>query len=127
MGVGDPVSVVEAVALGVDMFDCVLPTRLARHGAALTSAGRLQVRGAALLADDGPVDRECGCPVCRRYARAYLRHLFAVGEPTAARLLTLHNLTWMMALMAAIRSAVVDGRLGALQREVKGVWARGGS
>jgi queuine tRNA-ribosyltransferase len=125
MGVGDPVSVVEAVALGVDMFDCVLPTRLARHGAALTSAGRVQVRAAVMAADDRPVDPDCGCRVCRRYARAYLRHLFAVGEPTAARLLTLHNLTWMLDFMAGIRTAVVDHRLDALRRQVASVWAKG--
>jgi queuine tRNA-ribosyltransferase len=122
MGVGDPVSVVEAVALGVDMFDCVLPTRLARHGAALTSAGRVHVRAAAMVADEGPVDPECRCPVCQRYARAYLRHLFAVGEPTAARLLTLHNLAWMLDFMARIRGAVVGQRLDALRREVAAVW-----
>jgi queuine tRNA-ribosyltransferase len=125
MGVGDPVSVVESVALGVDMFDCVLPTRLARHGAALTSAGRLQVRAGAMATDHGPVDPECPCPVCGRYARAYLRHLFAVGEPSAARLLTVHNLTWMLELMARIRTAVIEDRLGALRREVAAVWGAG--
>jgi queuine tRNA-ribosyltransferase len=127
MGVGDPVSVVEAVALGVDMFDCVLPTRLGRHGAALTSAGRLQVRAAAMAADQGPVDPGCRCPVCGRYSRAYLRHLFSVGEPTAARLLTLHNLTWILMLMRRIRASIVDGSLGGLQREIAAVWARGSS
>ena len=122
MGVGDPLSVVDSAALGVDMFDCVLPTRLARHGAALTSAGRLQVRAAATAMDHGPVDPECQCPVCWRYPRAYLRHLFAVGEPTAARLLTVHNLTWMLHLMNRIRTAVIEDRLTALRREVAAVW-----
>jgi queuine tRNA-ribosyltransferase len=71
------------------------------------------------------VDPECRCPVCGRYARAYLRHLFAVGEPTAARLLTVHNLTWMLELMARIRTAVIEDRLGALRREVAVVWGAG--
>jgi queuine tRNA-ribosyltransferase len=109
------------------MFDCVLPTRLARHGAALTSAGRLQVRAAAMAGDHGPVDSECRCPVCGRYARAYLRHLFSVGDPAAARLLTVHNLTWVLELMARIRAAVVKGRLQGLQQEVAAVWARSSS
>jgi queuine tRNA-ribosyltransferase len=125
MGVGDPLSVVDAVGLGVDMFDCVLPTRLARHGAALTSTGRLQVRAAAMVADQGPVDPDCRCPVCGRYPRAYLRHLFAVAEPTAARLLTIHNLTWTLELMARIRVAVAEDRLDTLRREVATVWVRG--
>jgi queuine tRNA-ribosyltransferase len=122
MGVGDPVSVVEAVALGVDMMDCVQPTRLARHGNALTNAGRLHMRGAALARDDGPVDPECPCPICRRYSRAYLRHLLMVGEPTAARLLTLHNLHWMMAFMIRIRGAIREGTLASLRAEVAATW-----
>ena len=81
MGVGDPVGLVEAIALGVDMFDCVLPTRLGRHGTALTSLGRLPIKTAAFARDDGPVDPACACAVCARFSRAYLRHLFQVGEP----------------------------------------------
>jgi queuine tRNA-ribosyltransferase len=122
MGVGDPVSVVEAVALGVDMFDCVLPTRLGRHGTALTAAGRLSVRGASLARDDGPLDHVCPCPVCGRFSRAYLRHLFTVGEPSAARLVTLHNLAWILGLMAETRLAVGAGSLQTLRRRVAAVW-----
>jgi queuine tRNA-ribosyltransferase len=122
MGVGDPVSVVEAVALGVDMFDCVQPTRLGRHGTAFTHTGRLHMKVAALAQDDGPVDAGCGCPVCRRYSRAYLRHLFMVGEPSAARLLTLHNLAWMLALMDRIRAAVVSGTLREVRAELAATW-----
>jgi queuine tRNA-ribosyltransferase len=122
MGVGDPVSLVEAVALGVDMFDCVLPTRLARHGTALTAAGRLSVRAAAVAADDGAVDPACGCQVCRRFSRAYLRHLFSVGEPAGPRLLTLHNLAWILDLMTETRAAVAAGALAALRRRVAQVW-----
>jgi queuine tRNA-ribosyltransferase len=122
MGVGDPVSLVESVALGVDMFDCVLPTRLGRHGTALTTAGRLSVRAAALARDDGPVDPACPCPVCRRHSRAYLRHLFSVGEPTGPRLLTLHNLAWTLDLMAQTRAAVAAGTLADLRCRVAASW-----
>ena len=104
MGVGDPASLVEAVALGVDQFDCVMQTRLGRHGTALTGAGRLQRQG-------GPPRRRgrarsterCACAVCARHSRGYLRHLFAVGEPTASRLVSLHNVAWTLALLARIR------------------------
>jgi queuine tRNA-ribosyltransferase len=122
MGVGDPVSVVEAVASGVDMFDCVQPTRLARHGTALTNSGRLHMKVAAMARDDGPVDDTCGCRVCARYSRAYLRHLVMVGEPSVARLLTLHNLTWMLALMARIRSAIAAGTLRDIRKELAQTW-----
>ncbi len=125
MGVGDPCAMVEAVALGVDMFDCVLPTRLARHGTALTSTGRFQVKAARHARDDQPLDASCPCPVCARYSRGYLRHLFVVGEPTAGRLLTLHNLAWLLELVRSIRSAILAGRLDALRRQVAVHWATG--
>ncbi len=124
MGVGDPISMVEAIARGVDMFDCVLPTRLARHGTALTSDGRFQVKAARYARDDGPIDDTCGCPVCARWSRGYLRHLFVVGEPTAGRLLTLHNLAWLLGLVAAARSAIVAGTLEGLRSSVAATWAR---
>lgn len=124
MGVGDPRSIVEAVARGVDMFDCVLPTRLARHGTALTAAGRFQVKAARYATDDGPLDPDCPCPVCARWGRGYLRHLFSVGEPTAGRLLTIHNLSWLLAFVARIREAIGTGTLGALRAEVAAVWER---
>jgi queuine tRNA-ribosyltransferase len=123
MGVGDPISVVEAVARGVDMFDCVLPTRLARHGTALTAAGRIGLRKARFARDDGPVDAECACPVCHRWSRAYLRHLFVVGESTGARLLSLHNLWWMFHFMDSIRGAVVAGDLDKLRTRVGDTWS----
>lgn len=122
MGVGDPVSLVEAVALGVDMFDCVLPTRLGRHGTALTSTGRLAIKAARYALDDGPVDAGCGCPVCGRWSRGYLRHLFAIGEPTAGRLLTIHNLAWLLHLVDEARSAVVAGTLGDLRLSCAATW-----
>ena len=121
MGVGDPVGLVEAVALGIDMFDCVLPTRLARHGTVLTSAGRLQLRNAAFARDAGPLDPTCPCPVCARWSRAYLRHLLRMADPGAARLLTLHNLAWTLALVGRARAAVVAGCLAPLRREIASV------
>jgi queuine tRNA-ribosyltransferase len=122
MGVGDPASLVEAVALGVDQFDCVLPTRLGRHGTALTAAGKMQVRRAENAGRDGPVDPSCGCATCRRHSLGYLRHLFQVNEPTAQRLLTMHNLAWTMDLVARMRSAIAAGTFAALRREVLDVW-----
>jgi len=122
MGVGDPVGLVEAVALGVDMFDCVLPTRLGRHGTVLTTSGRIQLRNAAYAVDGGPLDPECACPVCQRWSRAYLRHLLQVGEPTAPRLLTVHNLAWTLALVERIRTSVREGTVAQLRREVSAVW-----
>jgi queuine tRNA-ribosyltransferase len=123
MGVGDPVSIVEAVALGVDMFDCVLPTRLARHGTALTTAGRFQLKANRFSRQDGPVDADCTCAVCRRYSAGYLRHLLLVGEPTGGRLLTIHNLSWTLDLVGRIRHAVQDGTLGRMRKEVAEAWS----
>jgi len=123
MGVGDPLALVDGVARGVDQFDCVLPTRLGRHGTALTHAGRLSLRRADHAEDDGALDPACACPVCARWSRAYLRHLLTVDEPVAGRLLTLHNLAWTLGLMDRIRDAVAEGRLGALRAEIAAVWA----
>jgi len=122
MGVGDPASIVEAVALGVDMFDCVLPTRLARHGTLLTDTGRLNLRQARYLRDPGPIDPACPCPVCARWSRGYLRHLLQVGEPAAARLLTLHNVAWLLRLVERTAAAVRAGGLAAWRAEVLAVW-----
>ena len=123
MGVGDPLALVDGVARGVDQFDCVLPTRLGRHGTALTHGGRLSLRRADLAEDDGALDPACGCAVCRRWSRAYLRHLLMVDEPVAGRLLTLHNLAWILGLMDRIRDAVAAGTLAALRDEIAAVWA----
>jgi queuine tRNA-ribosyltransferase len=123
MGVGDPASLVEAIALGVDQFDCVLPTRLGRHGTALTSAGRIRVKAARHGDEDEPLDPTCSCAVCDRHSRGYLRHLFSVGEPTASRLVTWHNLAWTLDLLARTRAAIIDGSFAALRAEVLDVWA----
>jgi queuine tRNA-ribosyltransferase len=122
MGVGDPASVLQGIGLGVDMFDCVLPTRLGRHGSALTNGGRLHVKAARYARDDSPLDPACGCPVCRRHSRAYVRHLYNVGEPSAGRLVSLHNLAWLIGLVARARQAVLEGQFGLLCQEVIGVW-----
>jgi queuine tRNA-ribosyltransferase len=122
MGVGDPAGMVEAVALGVDMFDCVLPTRLARHGTLLTAAGRLNLTNARYSTDDAPPDPTCGCSTCARWSRGYLRHLLQVREPSAARLLTVHNVAWTLALVRRMRDAIEAGTFEALRREVLTVW-----
>jgi queuine tRNA-ribosyltransferase len=121
MGVGDPVGLVESIALGVDLFDCVQPTRLARHGHVLTAEGRLTLRNARFAADTGPLDATCACPTCARWSRGYLRHLLLVAEPTAPRLLTIHNLHWVLDLIRRAREAVADGTLAALRNEVAAV------
>lgn len=118
MGLGDPVGILDAVALGVDLFDCVLPTRLARHGTLLTSEGRLNIGNRRFATDPGPLDPACDCRVCARYSRAYLRHLVKVNEPTAARLATWHNLAWTMRLTDRARTAVLDGTLDRLRARV---------
>jgi queuine tRNA-ribosyltransferase len=118
MGVGDPIGLVESIALGVDLFDCVLPTRLGRHGHVLTGEGRLALRNARFAADDGPLDPDCGCPTCARWSRGFLRHLLLVDEPTGPRLLTTHNLAWVLDLVRRTRAAIAEGRLTALRDEV---------
>ncbi len=122
MGVGDPVGMVEAVALGVDQFDCVAPTRAARHGSLWTTGGRLNLRNAVHARDDGPVDPGCPCPTCARWSRGYLRHLLSVGEPSAWRLLSIHNLTYVLGLMEGIRRAVATGTLSDLRARTAAVW-----
>jgi queuine tRNA-ribosyltransferase len=122
MGVGDPIGFVEGIARGVDMFDCVLATRLARHGTILTDAGRLNLRNVEHARDPGPLDEHCTCPVCQRWSRAYLRHLLRVGEPTSARLLTIHNLHWCLTLMSRARQAIREGCFEAFRAEIGGVW-----
>jgi queuine tRNA-ribosyltransferase len=123
MGVGDPASMVEAVALGVDQFDCVLPTRLGRHGTALTAEGKVHLRNARHARTDEPLDGGCACGVCRRHSRAYLRHLFLVNEPSASRLVSLHNVAWTFALMDRMRTAIAAGTFAALRAEVLATWA----
>jgi queuine tRNA-ribosyltransferase len=115
MGVGKPEDLVEAVARGVDMFDCVLPTRNARNGQAFTADGPVTLKQARYARAAAPLDAECACYACRDFSRAYLRHLFMSGELLAYRLLTLHNVTFFLRLMREMRSAIAEGVFGPFQ------------
>jgi queuine tRNA-ribosyltransferase len=109
MGVGSPDALLEGISRGIDMFDCVLPTRIARHGTALTHSGRLVIKNARYAEDFTPLDPACTCETCRHYSRAYLRHLFQAGEILGHRLLTLHNLAFLLNLMREARQAIAAG------------------
>ena len=126
MGVGSPEDFFVAIEHRIDLFDCVLPTRLARHGQLWTSTGRLRLSNAAVLDDPDPVDPACGCETCRDYSRAYLAHLFRAGELLAYRLSSIHNLTYTHDLMRAIRQALTDGGYEALRDRVTGLFAAPG-
>ncbi|MBV8597061.1 MAG: tRNA guanosine(34) transglycosylase Tgt [Candidatus Eremiobacteraeota bacterium] len=110
MGVGTPEDMIEAIRRGVDMFDCVYPTRSARHALALTSTGRLNLRNAAHARDMRPLDASCGCPVCSAFTRAYIAHLFRAGEMLGPRLVSVHNIAMLNGLAKAARAAIHDGR-----------------
>jgi queuine tRNA-ribosyltransferase len=123
MGVGDPARLVDAVALGVDLFDCVLPTRHGRHGTVLTDAGRFNLRNNRFRTDPSPLDDACGCAVCQRWSRAYLRHLLSVHEPTGARLVTMHNLGWLVRFVADMRAAIRAGEFAAFRAATLAIWS----
>ncbi|MDR3607212.1 MAG: tRNA guanosine(34) transglycosylase Tgt [Oligoflexia bacterium] len=108
MGVGRPEDLVEGVRAGIDMFDCVMPTRNARNGQLFTSEGKVNIKNARYADDPGPLDPECPCEACTQYSRAYLRHLFVAGELLSARLNTIHNLTYYIRLMEAMRRAILE-------------------
>jgi queuine tRNA-ribosyltransferase len=108
MGCGPPLDIFEAVERGVDLFDCVMPTRNARNASLMTSQGVVIVKNAEYAEDFSPLDPECDCPTCRNYTRAYLRHLFKAGEISAMRLATLHNLHFMLTLLVQIREAIIS-------------------
>jgi queuine tRNA-ribosyltransferase len=114
MGVGYPDQIVEYAAMGVDMMDCVLPTRAARHGLLFTSVGRLNIKNTRFAEDQGPADPNCSCWVCKRYTRAYLRHLFTTGETLGAVLNTVHNLAYYLDTMRAVRHAISLGQVSEL-------------
>jgi len=120
MGIGDPEGVLEVIERGVDMFDCVLPTRTARTGSALTWDGRLNLRNARFARDPRPLDEGCPCPACSRFSRAYLRHLINQEELLGLRLLSLHNLRFLLDLTANARAAIEQGRLAAYKAEALG-------
>ena len=117
MGVGTPDCLIEGVLRGIDMFDCVLATRIARNGTALTSAGRLVVRNAQYARDFGPIDPECDCYACTHFSRAYVRHLIKAGEITGGRLLSIHNLRFLIRLMERIRQAIAEDRFLDFRKE----------
>jgi queuine tRNA-ribosyltransferase len=117
MGVGTPEDLVESVARGVDMFDCVIPTRNGRNGQAFTSRGRLNIKNARWTADARPLDERCGCAVCRRHSRAYVRHLYMTGEMLAAVLLSHHNLAFFLDTMRRVRQAIRSGEFTRFRRE----------
>ena len=116
MGVGTPDCLVEGVARGIDMFDCVFPTRVARNGTAITSRGRVVVRNAAFTDDFSPLDPECDCYTCNNYSKAYLRHLIRCDEIFGLRLMSLHNLHYLIHLMQRIRLAIMEDRFAAFQK-----------
>ena len=119
MGVGKPDDIVGAVERGIDMFDCVLPTRSGRNGQAFTRGGPLNIRNAKFAEDQGPVDPSCACPVCGQWSRAYLHHLVRSGEILGAMLMTEHNLFFYQALMADLRAAIGEGRLAAFAADFR--------
>ena len=117
MGVGSPDCLVEGVYRGIDMFDCVLATRVARNGTAFTDSGRLVIRNAEYAHDFGPLEEGCDCYACRNFSRAYIRHLLKAGEITGGRLVTIHNLRYLLRLMERIRAAIEEDRFEAFRRD----------
>src|SRR5918992_873936 len=117
MGIGDPEGVLEAIEAGIDMFDCVLPTRMGRTGTAMTTTGRLNLKNARFSRDETPLEEGCDCTVCTRFSRAYIRHLVNQQELLGLRLLTLHNLRYLLRLTAAARAAVEAGKLASFKQE----------
>ena len=127
MGVGTPEDLLASVERGIDMFDCVMPTRNARNGHLFTFNGVVRIRNAQYERDTRPLDEHCDCYTCRHYTRAYLRHLDRCGEILAARLHTIHNLHFYLAFMRRIRSAIEQGRLAAFASDFRSRQAAGGS
>jgi queuine tRNA-ribosyltransferase len=117
MGVGSPDYLIEGAIRGIDMFDCVLPTRIGRNGTVMTSRGRVIIRDAKYARDFSKLDPECDCYVCRNYSRAYIRHLIKCGEVLGLRLTTWHNLYFLINLMKQVRQAIIDDRLGSFRDE----------
>ncbi len=124
MGVGAPPDFFAAVEHGIDLFDCVLPTRVARTGQVWTDAGRLNLRNSALQDDPEPIDAGCACETCRNHSRAYLAHLFRAEELLAYRLATVHNVTWTLTLLARLRASLEDGTFTSLRAEIASAYAR---
>jgi queuine tRNA-ribosyltransferase len=117
MGVGTPEDLVENIERGVDMFDCVMPTRNARNGTLFTSFGKVNIKAAKYILDQNPIDPECDCPVCRRYTRAYMCHLYRAKELTFFRLATIHNLHYYLNLAKEARSAILNKEFKKFKKE----------
>ena len=122
MGVGTPLDLIESVARGIDMFDCVMPTRNGRNGTLFTSTGRVNIKNSRFRLDQEPLDAQCSCYTCRTFTKAYLRHLYVAGELSAYRLFTLHNLTFYLNFMENIRAAIAEDRFGVLLKEQQEIW-----
>jgi queuine tRNA-ribosyltransferase len=125
MGVGTPHDIIEAVARGIDMFDCVLPTRNGRHGQALTRFGAINLTNARHASDHRPLDEESRCPAARDYSRAYLHHLLKANEAMGATLLSTVNLFYYQDLTAGIRAAIAERRFAAFREQTRAGWAKG--
>jgi queuine tRNA-ribosyltransferase len=117
MGIGDPEGILEVIERGVDMFDCVLPTRMGRTGTAITSTGRLNLKNARFASDPAPLDEHCDCPACSRFTRGYIRHLVNQQELLGLRLLTIHNLRFLLDLTAGARAAIESGKLATFKAQ----------
>lgn len=122
MGVGDPLGIVKAVQFGVDMFDSVLPTRLARNGTVFSSEGKINLKNAAYRLDTLPLDKECACEVCSKYSRSYLRHLYTNGEILAHRLLSWHNLFYIKELVGKAKTSLKEGNIYLLEKEMESIY-----
>jgi queuine tRNA-ribosyltransferase len=122
MGVGTPLDIIEGVYRGVDMFDCVMPTRNGRNGSLFTSAGRVNIKNQKYRLDDSPLDPECSCYTCKTFSKGYLRHLFAAGEVTSMRLNTIHNLAYYLNLIHSIRKAIAEKSLTQLLAHHRALW-----
>ena len=124
MGVGTPDCLVEGVARGVDMFDCVFPTRVARNGMAMVRTGRMNIKNKQYERDWAPLEEGCGCYTCRHYSRAYIRHLYKAEETLALRLLTIHNLYFLLQFMRDMREAIIAGRFTEFRKEFWDGWGK---
>ena len=122
MGVGTPFDIVNGIAAGIDMFDCVLPTRNARNGTLYTSSGKVNIKRREYAADESPLDPACSCYTCRTFSRAYLRHLHVAGEILAYRLNSLHNLTYFLDLVRGARTAIAQGAFAEYKRGVESIY-----
>ena len=127
MGVGTPLDILEGIEAGVDMFDCVLPTRNARNGTLYTSRGKVNIRRAEYREDDSPLDPDCGCYTCQTFSKAYLRHLYVAQELLSYRLHSLHNITFYLDLVRQARAAIEQGRFAALKQRYTDIFTRGKS